>query len=163
MRCSIVVAGELNWPQLPESLDENAFVDTALRSRPEIRAVQAQAAGSRAAVDLARAERIPSPSIGPLYEKDESNVSFYGVGVSSAIPILNAGGRMVRQRESEHRRDVMSVEQTRQKVVLQVRNAPSPAAARPAASASGPRPSPRRWSSRPPAWNGSTTRARPIW
>ncbi len=45
------------------------------------------------------------------------------MALSSPIPILNAGATMVRQRESEHRRDVVSLEQTKQKVIVQVKTA----------------------------------------
>ncbi len=95
----------------------------ALQGRPEILAARSQASGSHAAVALSRADRIPIPSIGPVYEKDESNVSFYGLGVSGPIPVLNAGARLVRQRESEHHRDLVSLEQIRQKVVTEVKTA----------------------------------------
>jgi len=120
---TVELVGKLVAPGFHEAADENALVRTALESRPEIRAARAQAAGSHDAVSLARADRIPIPSIGPIYEKDESNVSFYGVGLSSPIPILNAGGTMVRQRESEHHRDLVSLEQTKQKVITQVKTA----------------------------------------
>ncbi len=94
-----------------------------IRTLPEILAAQAQVAGSHDAVSLARADRIPIPSIGPVYEKDESNVSFYGLGLSSPIPILNTGTPMLRQRESEYHRDAVSLDQTKQKVIVQVKTA----------------------------------------
>jgi len=120
---TIELVGKLEAPDFHEPADADALVRTALESRPEIRAVQAQVVGSHDAVALARAERIPIPSIGPVYEKNESNASFYGVGISSPFPILNAGGTMVRQRESEHHRDVVSLEQTKQKIATQVKTA----------------------------------------
>jgi outer membrane protein, heavy metal efflux system len=118
---TIELAGDLRLPDRRELGDEERFVRMALSSRPEVRAAEAQAAGSHDAVLLARADRIPIPSVGPVYEKDESNVSFYGVGISSQIPVLNAGTPMLRQRESEYHRDVVNLEQTRQKVIVQVK------------------------------------------
>jgi outer membrane protein, heavy metal efflux system len=120
---TVELVGKLQWPDYRESGDDDAFVRTALSSRPEIRAAQAQVAGSHHAVSLARADRIPIPSIGPVYEKDESNVSFYGVGLSSPVPILNTGTPLLRQRESEYHRDVVSLDQTKQKVIVQVKTA----------------------------------------
>jgi outer membrane protein, heavy metal efflux system len=117
----IQVGGELQSPSLPGAEAEDALVRSALKCRPEILIARAQASGSHAAVDLARAERIPIPSVGPVYEKDESNVSFYGVGVSSPIPVLNTGAKAVRQKESEHHRDLVSLEQTQEKVITQVK------------------------------------------
>ena len=118
---TIELAGGLRLTDCRELGDEECFVRMALSSRPEVRAAEAQAAGSHDAVLLARADRIPIPSVGPVYEKDESNVSFYGVGISSQIPVLNTGTSLLRQREAEYRRDVVNLEQTRQKVVVQVR------------------------------------------
>jgi outer membrane protein TolC len=120
---TVELVGNLLSPDYHESTDDDAFVRTALSSRPEILAAQAQVAGSYDAVSLARADRIPIPSIGPVYEKDESNVSFYGVGLSSPIPILNTGTPMLRQRESEYHRDAVSLDQTKQKVIVQVKTA----------------------------------------
>jgi cobalt-zinc-cadmium efflux system outer membrane protein len=120
---AIELIGGLQAPNYHPSPDENGLLRLALATRPEIRAAQAQTAGSHDALLLARAERIPIPSIGPVYEKDESNVSFYGVGISSPIPILNAGATTVRQRESEHHRDAVILQQTKQKVVVEVKTA----------------------------------------
>jgi cobalt-zinc-cadmium efflux system outer membrane protein len=120
---TVELVGNLQSPDYRESGDDVAFVSTALSSRPEILAAQAQVAGSHDAVSLARADRIPIPSVGPVYEKDESNVSFYGLGLSSPIPILNTGTPMLRQRESEYHRDAISLDQTKQKVIVQVKTA----------------------------------------
>jgi cobalt-zinc-cadmium efflux system outer membrane protein len=112
--------------KLPESLageDEAALLQTALGSRPEIQAARAQVAGSHAAVSLARADRIPVPSLGPAYEKDEAGVSFYGMVLSSPVPVLNTGKSLVRQREAEHCRDLVALQQVQQKVALQVKAA----------------------------------------
>jgi cobalt-zinc-cadmium efflux system outer membrane protein len=119
----IAVAGELQTPTLPGADAADALVQSALQSRPEILAARAQASGSHAAISLARADRVPIPSIGPVYEHNESNASFYGVGISSPIPVLNAGAKIVRQRESEHHRDLVALEQIRQKVITQVETA----------------------------------------
>jgi len=118
---SIEPTGPLRVPEPLASGDEEHFVHTALSSRPEIQAAAAQVASSRAAVCLARADRIPIPSVGPVYEKDESGVTYYGFAVSSPIPVLNAGGPLVRQREAEYRRDVVALEQTQQRVRAQVK------------------------------------------
>jgi cobalt-zinc-cadmium efflux system outer membrane protein len=92
-----------------------------LCSRPEIQTARAQVERSRVAVCLARADRIPIPSVGPVYEKDESGSSFYGMTVTSPIPIWNANGRLVNQREAEYHRDLVALEQTQQRVIVQVK------------------------------------------
>ena len=118
---NIEPSGQLRVPELITPGDEEHLIQTALASRPEIHAAAAQVASSRSAVCLARADRIPIPSVGPVYEKDESGVTYYGFAVSSPIPVLNAGGPLVRQREAEYRRDAVALEQTQQRVRAQVK------------------------------------------
>jgi cobalt-zinc-cadmium efflux system outer membrane protein len=120
---SIVPSGELRVPEPTVPRDAESLIRTALGSRPEIQAAAAQVAASRAAVCLARADRIPVPSVGPVYEKDEAGVTFYGFAVSGPVPILNAGGPLVRQREAEYHRDMAVLEQTQQRIRAQVRAA----------------------------------------
>ena len=98
-------------------------MDVALATQPEIRAAEAQAAASQAALRLARADRIPIPSVGPHYEKDETGTTFYGMSVSTPVPIWNAGRPLVIQREAEHRRDCVALEQARRRVITEVKAA----------------------------------------
>ena len=97
-----------------------ALVQTALCSAGNPGA-PGQVERSRVALCLARADRIPIPSVGPVYEKDESGSSFYGMTVSTPIPVWNAGGRLVTQREAEYHRDTVAFEQTQQRVIVQVK------------------------------------------
>jgi cobalt-zinc-cadmium efflux system outer membrane protein len=94
----------------------------ATTSRPEIQAAQAQLASSRAALSLARADRIPVPSLGPAYEKSETRESFYGIALTSPLPLLNTGKTMVLQREAEYHRDAVVLEQWCQRVRTEVRS-----------------------------------------
>jgi len=97
-----------------------ALVQLAQESRPEVQAAAAAAANSRAALALARADRIPIPSFGPVYERNETGAVFYGVALSSPVPLLNTGGPLVGQREAEYHRDCVAWEQARQLVATQV-------------------------------------------
>ncbi len=45
---------------------------------------------------------------------------FYGIELSSPIPLLNTGRPLVRQREAEYHRDYVAWEQARQEVAVQV-------------------------------------------
>ena len=120
---SVEPSGALVLPQFDLAAGEDTLVQTALACRPEVRSAEAQAAGSRAAVSLARADQIPIFSIGPSYEKDETGTTFLGVSASSPVPILNAGRPLVRQREAEHYRDCVAIEQTRRRVIADVKAA----------------------------------------
>jgi outer membrane protein, heavy metal efflux system len=113
----------LEMPQDAAPLDEENLLQTALAARPEIQAARAQVDRSNAAVCLARADRIPIPSVGPVYEKDESGSSFYGMALSSPIPVLNSGARLVAQRQSEHHRDLVALKQTEQRITVEVKTA----------------------------------------
>jgi cobalt-zinc-cadmium efflux system outer membrane protein len=97
-----------------------ALVRLAQESRPEVQAAAAAASTSKAALQLARADRIPIPSLGPHYERNETGAVFYGLSLSSPVPILNAGNSLVCQREAEYRRDCVAWEQARQQVAAQV-------------------------------------------
>ncbi len=113
--------GKLESPQDSRFGDEGALLQTALTARPEVQTARAEADRSCAAWRLAQADRIPIPSLGPIYEKDESGSSFYGMTVSSPLPIWNDNGRQARQREAEYHRDVVAFEQTEKRVVVQVK------------------------------------------
>lgn len=115
--------GPLRIPRDELPASEEVLVRLAIESRPEIKAACAQVAGSRESVSLARADRIPVPSIGPAYEHSETGATFYGIAASTPIPILNTGASQVRQREAEYRRDCVALEQGRQQVAIQVKSA----------------------------------------
>ena len=96
------------------------LVRLAQESRPEVQTAAAAAANSRAALSLARADRIPIPSLGPVYERNETGAVFYGLALSSPVPLLNTGRPLVGQREAEYHRDCVAYEQARQQVATQV-------------------------------------------
>jgi len=96
------------------------LVHLAQESRPEVQAAVAATANSRSALALARADRIPIPSVGPVYERNETGAVFYGLALSSPVPLLNAGNPLVGQREAEYHRDCVALEQVRQQIATQV-------------------------------------------
>ena len=116
---TFAVPGHLEGTGAPA--DEPSLLRVALECRPEIQAAAAQLAASRTAVDLARAERIPTSSLGPSYEHSETGTTFYGIAYSVPLPLLNSGKAMVRQREAEQHRDLVAWQQAREQVTVQVR------------------------------------------
>src|SRR6516225_5990637 len=60
--------GEFTLPPYIPPAKEEEFVQMALQSRADIHAAQAAVTGTKAAENLARADQIPSPVIGPQYE-----------------------------------------------------------------------------------------------
>jgi cobalt-zinc-cadmium efflux system outer membrane protein len=115
--------GEFTLPPYIPPAREDEFIDMALRSRPEIRAAQAQINGTKAAECLARADRIPTPIIGPQYAMDEAGIQYIGLVYITPIPIWNSGGPLLRQRQAEHHRAHLALEQAQQRARAQVRSA----------------------------------------
>jgi outer membrane protein, heavy metal efflux system len=118
---SVIPVGALEVPEGVSPADEEDLIRIALEVHPEINAARSQAANSRAALFLARADRIPIPSIGPTYEHDEAGVTYYGFVLSTPVPMLNAGRTLVNQREIELCRDKVAVEQLRIRTVAWVK------------------------------------------
>jgi cobalt-zinc-cadmium efflux system outer membrane protein len=114
--------GEFTLPPYIPPAREQEFIEMALQSRPDIQAAQAQVTGTKASQDLARADRIPSPVIGPQFEIDEAGLQYFGLVYITPIPIWNSGGPLLRQREAEHRRAHLVLQQVRQRIVSQVRS-----------------------------------------
>jgi cobalt-zinc-cadmium efflux system outer membrane protein len=115
--------GEFTLPPYIPPVDEQAMIQEALRSRPDIHAANAQVTGTRSAIDLARGDRIPTPIIGPQYAMDEAGVQYIGLILVSQLPVWNNGKPLVLQREAEHRRAIVGSQEAQQRVVAQVRAA----------------------------------------
>lgn len=113
--------GEFTLPATIPPLDEQAMVRLALASRPDIHAARAQVAGAEAAVRLARADRVPSPVVGPEYQTNENGTQFVGFVYITPIPVLNSGNALVRQRVAENQRACVALQQARNRAVAQVR------------------------------------------
>ena len=79
-------------------------IEIALQDRPDVHAARSAVAGTKAAENLARADRIPNPIVGPQYEIDEAGLQYIGFVYVTAIPVWNNGGPLQRQREADHRR-----------------------------------------------------------
>ena len=118
IRCA---GGAIDGPEGAVPTDEDQLTQIALAGHPDIQVAVAQANISHAAVGLARAERIPITSIGPLYELGEGGTTFYGLAVDTQVPILNSGRRLVWQREAEHHRDLVAAEQARVRITAAVK------------------------------------------
>jgi cobalt-zinc-cadmium efflux system outer membrane protein len=115
--------GEFTLPPYIPPLDEQVMINEAIQRRPDIRAAGAQVSSTHSAVDLARSDQIPTPVIGPQYAMDEAGVQYVGFVLISTVPIWNNGKPLLLQREAEHRRAVVALEQAQQRAVAQVRAA----------------------------------------
>ena len=115
--------GEFVLPGVIPEIEDRELVSLALQNRPDIHAARAVVQGARSAVCLAKGDRIPTPVVGPIYERDETGSQFFGFVYITPIPILNNGQPLVRQREAEHRRAAAVEQQLEQRVAAQVKAA----------------------------------------
>jgi cobalt-zinc-cadmium efflux system outer membrane protein len=115
--------GAFTLPETIPTVDEKAMIRTALANRPDIHAAQALIRGTQAATRLARADRIPSPVVGPDYQINEGGTQFVGMVLITPVPVLNDGTPLVRQREAETRRACIALQQAQQRAIAQVRAA----------------------------------------
>ncbi len=115
--------GEFVLPGVIPEIEDRELVSLALQNRPDIHAARAVVQGAKAAICLAKGDRIPTPVVGPVYERDEQGTQFFGFVYITPIPILNNGQPLVRQREAEHRRAAVAAQQLEQKAAAQVKAA----------------------------------------
>lgn len=115
--------GEFVLPGVIPEIEDRELVSLAIQNRPDIHAARAVVQGARSAVCLAKGDRIPTPVVGPVYERDETGSQFFGFVYITPIPILNNGQPLVRQREAEHRRAAAVEQQLEQRVAAQVKAA----------------------------------------
>ncbi len=115
--------GDFVLPPFIAEAEDEALIAQAIRSRAEVQSARAGVCGARAAVNLARGDRIPSLILGPEYTRDEFGNHFAGFIAVIPLPVLNNGNPLVRQREAELRRAATALEQVQQRTVVQVKAA----------------------------------------
>ena len=106
------------------------MVQAAPSCRPDLHAAQAAIEGAGSAVKLAKGDAIPTTIFGPQYVQDEAGIQYVGLNLVPTLPILNSGKPLVRQREAEQRRAVVTSSRPS--------SAPSARSARPSPSGTGP-------------------------
>jgi cobalt-zinc-cadmium efflux system outer membrane protein len=112
--------GDFVLPSFIEEAQDEALINLALTTRPEIVAARAASKGTQSAILLAKGDKIPTLLVGPEYTKDEFH-HFAGFIAAVPLPILNSGAPLVRQREAEHRRALTAVEQLEQRTTTQIK------------------------------------------
>ena len=85
-------------------VSEQELIEIALQNRPDIHAARSAVAGTKAAENLARADRIPGPIVGPSTKLIAAGLQYIGFVYVTAIPVWNNGGPLQRQHEADHHR-----------------------------------------------------------
>lgn len=123
---TIRLIGELpRWQWRP--VEDVPSVPTALRQlvadRPDVVAARAAAAKAQQTLALADAMRRPNVQLGPLYQRDNGAVQYWGIQAQVDLPVVDSGRPLVRQRLAELRQQQITASQTEDKAVLQARAA----------------------------------------
>lgn len=105
--------GEFVLPSYIPEIQDQALIDLALQSRPDLRSSQAGIAGSKAALCLAQADaRHSTPVVGPVYERDEQGTQFFGFVYITPLRVLNNGKPLDRQRQADLSRSSTALDNT---------------------------------------------------
>jgi cobalt-zinc-cadmium efflux system outer membrane protein len=115
--------GEFILPGNIPEIDDQALIQIALQSRPDLHAARAACDGAAAAVRLAKGDRIPTPIVGTVYQNDEVGVQYIGFIYITPLPFLNSGKPLVIQRQADHCRAVQALQAAEQRAATQVKAA----------------------------------------
>jgi cobalt-zinc-cadmium efflux system outer membrane protein len=97
--------------QVPKT-DVDALTRQALDLRPDLHGKQAAVGEAEARLRLEIANRFGNPNIGPVYELNETSVNFYGVQLTTPLPLLNKRRGEILQREAERDRALFALRQS---------------------------------------------------
>jgi outer membrane protein, heavy metal efflux system len=111
----------------PLSLPADSLVASALRSRPDLRAIQLEAAAATANVRVAGAERIPTPVLTGGYKGEHfatgESLHGFAAGVSLPLPLWDRRGGAVAAARAEVGRQEAELELARRQSVREVTDA----------------------------------------
>jgi cobalt-zinc-cadmium efflux system outer membrane protein len=99
--------GKLDIPAAAGELDK--LVAQALERRPDLRARQLAMQETDARLQLAVADRLGNPTIGPDYEYNETRDNFIGAQIQLPLPIFNRRRGEILQREAERDRAALDL------------------------------------------------------
>jgi cobalt-zinc-cadmium efflux system outer membrane protein len=91
--------------------DVETLTRQALELRPDLHARQAAVGEAEARLQLEIRNRFGNPNFGPVYELNETNVSFYGFQLTAPLPILNKKRGEILQRQAERDRALLALRQ----------------------------------------------------
>lgn len=122
---SLVLTDSLMPGRLPLPVD--SLVTLALMQRPELLAVQREAGAARAEARLARAERIPTPTLGAGYKHERApggtSLGGFVAQISLPLPIWDRRGGAVQAADAEGERRQADIETVRRRTEREVRDA----------------------------------------
>jgi cobalt-zinc-cadmium efflux system outer membrane protein len=88
------------------------LLEAALEHRPDLFARQAAVTEAQARLRLQIADRYGNPTVGPVFERDESRTNFTGVQFGMPIPIFNRRQGEIQQLQAQHTQALLFLQQT---------------------------------------------------
>ena len=82
-------------------VDADHLLSSALADRPDLFVRRAAVVEAEARLNLQRADRWGNPTVGPVYQTDQSRLRFTGIQIGAPIPIFNHNQGEIHQREAE--------------------------------------------------------------
>jgi outer membrane protein TolC len=105
-----------------QSLDDQTLRQLVV-NRPDVAAARSAVAMADENMRLANGMRRPNLQAGPMYQRDNSATTFWGVQAQIDIPVVNTGRPLVQQRCAELRQQQIAAEQLEHRAVLEARAA----------------------------------------
>jgi cobalt-zinc-cadmium efflux system outer membrane protein len=113
--------GSLERPVPCLSLDE--LIASALEQRPDLQGRRAAVAEVEAQLRLAVADRFGNPSVGPVYENNETSVNFIGIQVGFPIPVFNRRQGEIQQKQAQRDQAIVEVQRSELEIRQEVQAA----------------------------------------
>ena len=98
-------------------------VATLAMGRPDVMAGAAGSDMARASAGLARANRVQNLAVGPIYERDESGTTLFGLRAQTNLPVWDSGRALANQRQAELNQSLTNLEQLRERAVVEAQTA----------------------------------------
>jgi cobalt-zinc-cadmium efflux system outer membrane protein len=92
--------------------ERERLLEAAMEHRPDLFARRAALAEAEARVRLQKADRFGNPTVGPVFEYDESRTRFIGVQFGAPIPIFNRRQGETQQLQAQMTQAVLYLQQT---------------------------------------------------
>jgi cobalt-zinc-cadmium efflux system outer membrane protein len=118
---SFTLAGELVLP--PPTTDRDELTQVAFGARPDLNSRRLMVAEAEALLRLDIANRYGNPSAGPMFEYNETRVTFVGLAMYLPIPVLNTRNGEIMQRRAQLTRAAADVRQVELQAGLDVQAA----------------------------------------
>lgn len=111
------VVGSLQPPAMPRDLSTRAVAESALRRRPDYRALRAELDAARASLTLARRQPIPDLGVLADYNYVPGTPGTYDLQLTASVPLFDRNQGNVKQAEAEYQKARLAIEGLRNQLM----------------------------------------------